>query len=146
MRVILMRVAGFAALALVGVVVFYQASKAPAQAPTPAPAAKVTEARKPPANPIREITSEPVQVAAASPSAVPLPHSAEAPPAPAPAPAAAPDATQAPIMAQAPAPTPAPAAAPAAPPPPTPIASCPGNPNALGVTRIVEVDTTGGPG
>ena len=33
------------------------------------------------------------------------------------------------------APTPAPAAT-----------ACPGNPNALGVARVVEIDTTGGPG
>ena len=42
------------------------------------------------------------------------------------------------VMAQntpAPAPSPAPTAA-----------SCPGNPNALGVSRVVEIDTTGGPG
>jgi peptidoglycan-N-acetylglucosamine deacetylase len=39
-------------------------------------------------------------------------------------------------------------AAPAQPPaaPAAPAASCPGNPNALGVSRVVEVDTTGGPG
>ena len=39
-------------------------------------------------------------------------------------------------------------AAPAAPAPPpaAAAASCPGNPNALGVSRVVEVDTTGGPG
>jgi peptidoglycan/xylan/chitin deacetylase (PgdA/CDA1 family) len=47
------------------------------------------------------------------------------------------------------APAPAPAAAPPPPPPhvaaPAP-ASCPGNPNALGVSRTVEIDTTGGPG
>jgi peptidoglycan/xylan/chitin deacetylase (PgdA/CDA1 family) len=36
---------------------------------------------------------------------------------------------------------PAPAAAPAA-----ATAACPGNPNALGVSRVVEIDTTGGPG
>jgi peptidoglycan/xylan/chitin deacetylase (PgdA/CDA1 family) len=141
MRVILMRVAGFSALVLVGGIVAYgmgQAPKLPVQAP--APTAKVTEARKPPANPIREITSEPVQVAAANPPATPPPASAETPQAAAPTP----EPTQAPIMAQAPAAAPAPAAA--APPPPAPIASCPGNPNALGVTRIVEVDTTGGPG
>jgi peptidoglycan/xylan/chitin deacetylase (PgdA/CDA1 family) len=43
-------------------------------------------------------------------------------------------------FAQAPArPAPPPAAA-------APAASCPGNPNALGVTRAVEVDTLGGPG
>jgi peptidoglycan-N-acetylglucosamine deacetylase len=43
-------------------------------------------------------------------------------------------------------PTPAqPAAAP--PPPPSSMnAACAGNPNALGVARVVEIDTTGGPG
>jgi peptidoglycan/xylan/chitin deacetylase (PgdA/CDA1 family) len=44
---------------------------------------------------------------------------------------------------------PAPAAAsaaPAAPPPASASANCPGNPNALGVTRTVEIDTTKGPG
>jgi peptidoglycan/xylan/chitin deacetylase (PgdA/CDA1 family) len=73
---------------------------------------------------------------------MPARQAAELPPAADPAPAAP---TQAPIMAQAAAPAAAPA--PAAPPPaPAPIASCPGNPNALGVSRVVEVDTTGGPG
>ena len=47
------------------------------------------------------------------------------------------------------APAPAPSAVP--PPPPPHVAapaqvSCPGNPNALGVARTVEIDTTGGPG
>jgi peptidoglycan/xylan/chitin deacetylase (PgdA/CDA1 family) len=38
------------------------------------------------------------------------------------------------------------AAAPPAPAPaPAPV-NCPGNPNALGVSRVVEIDTTGGPG
>jgi peptidoglycan/xylan/chitin deacetylase (PgdA/CDA1 family) len=46
---------------------------------------------------------------------------------------------------------PAPAALPpalaAAPPPATaPTSACPGNPNALGVARVVEIDTTAGPG
>jgi peptidoglycan/xylan/chitin deacetylase (PgdA/CDA1 family) len=49
-----------------------------------------------------------------------------------------------------PAPAPAPAAAPtlaAAPPAATaPALTCAGNPNALGVSRVVEIDTTGGPG
>src|SRR5215470_9571 len=48
-----------------------------------------------------------------------------------------------------PAPTPAPAAPTmAAAPPPTaaPAHTCAGNPDALGVSRVVEVDTTGGPG
>ena len=141
MRVILMRVAGLFALVLVGGLVAYgmvQPPKAPA--PASAPVAKVAETRRPPANPIREIAQEPVQVAAASP-VVPMPSFAE-PPTPTQVPAA-----PGPVMAQAPAP--APAAAPTQPapaPPPAPIAACPGNPNALGVTRIVEVDTTGGPG
>ncbi|MGH8514862.1 MAG: polysaccharide deacetylase family protein, partial [Gammaproteobacteria bacterium] len=46
-------------------------------------------------------------------------------------------------------PPPVAAAAPtlAAPPPAAAAAStCPGNPNALGVSRVVEIDTTGGPG
>jgi peptidoglycan/xylan/chitin deacetylase (PgdA/CDA1 family) len=45
--------------------------------------------------------------------------------------------------------TPAPAAAPAALTPPLPAtstATCAGNPDALGVSRVVEIDTTGGPG
>jgi len=136
-----MRVAGVCALVLVGGIVVYGRGQAP-KAPAPAAAPAKVEARKAPANPIREISSEPVQVADANPVAVP-PQSAEAPPATAPAPPAA---TQAPIMAQAPAPAAAPAQAAAPPPVPAPIASCPGNPNALGVSRIVEVDTTGGPG
>jgi peptidoglycan/xylan/chitin deacetylase (PgdA/CDA1 family) len=42
--------------------------------------------------------------------------------------------------------TPPAAPAPAAVPPTTAASSCPGNPNALGVSRVVEIDTTGGPG
>jgi peptidoglycan/xylan/chitin deacetylase (PgdA/CDA1 family) len=46
---------------------------------------------------------------------------------------------------------PAPTTVAAAPPPPAfppveAVSSCPGNPNALGISRVVEVDTTGGPG
>ena len=44
----------------------------------------------------------------------------------------------------APAPAPAPAVAP--PPAPAPAKSTCNNPNALGVARVVEIDTTGGPG
>jgi peptidoglycan/xylan/chitin deacetylase (PgdA/CDA1 family) len=136
-----MRVAGLCALVLVGGLVAYGMGQAP-KAPPPTPVAKVAETRRPPANPIREIPAEPVQVAAASPVA-PMPSFAEAPPAPPQAPAA-----PGPLVAQAPAPAPAaaPTQAPAPTPPPGPIATCPGNPNALGVSRIVEVDTTGGPG
>jgi peptidoglycan/xylan/chitin deacetylase (PgdA/CDA1 family) len=57
-------------------------------------------------------------------------------------------AAQPPTTAQAPAATTAPAAT--ATPAPAPAAraasSCPGNPDALGVSRTVEIDTTGGPG
>jgi peptidoglycan/xylan/chitin deacetylase (PgdA/CDA1 family) len=141
MRVILMRVAGFCALILVGGIVAYGMGQAP-KAPAPAPAAKVAETRKPPANPIREIGTDQVQVAAASPATI-------APSAEQPAASVQPPSAPGPVMAQAPAPAPAPAAqAPAAAPPaaaPAPV-NCPGNPNALGVARIVEVDTTGGPG
>src|ERR1700730_12508297 len=58
--------------------------------------------------------------------------------------------TRAGAAAQVPTPPPPTAAAsPAAPaPPPAPhvATSCPGNPDALGVSRVVEIDTTGGPG
>ena len=53
------------------------------------------------------------------------------------------------VSAQAPAPrkgAPAPAAAPAPPPPPAPAKPACANPNALGVSRVVAIDTTGGPG
>ncbi len=43
------------------------------------------------------------------------------------------------------APVAAPAQLPAAP-PAAAASSCPGNPNALGISRVVEIDTTGGPG
>jgi peptidoglycan-N-acetylglucosamine deacetylase len=55
------------------------------------------------------------------------------------APSAAPPAAAAP-------PTAAPAAAAPAPAPAAQAVSCPGNPNALGVARTVQIDTTGGPG
>jgi peptidoglycan/xylan/chitin deacetylase (PgdA/CDA1 family) len=51
---------------------------------------------------------------------------------------------------QTPAPKVAPQAAPAPPPkptpPPGPKVACNGNPDALGVSRVVQIDTTGGPG
>jgi len=42
----------------------------------------------------------------------------------------------------------APTVAPSAPsaPPVVALSGCPGNPNALGISRVVEIDTTGGPG
>ena len=50
------------------------------------------------------------------------------------------------VAQQRPAAPPAAAAAPSAPAPKAAAATCPGNPNALGVSRTVEIDTTGGPG
>ncbi|HXW25951.1 MAG TPA: polysaccharide deacetylase family protein [Xanthobacteraceae bacterium] len=140
MRVILMRVAGFLALVLVGGLVAYGIARGQkVAAPSAAPAATpVAEVRRP-INPIREIVPEPVQVADATPAA---PDAT-----PAVQPAAAPVVAQAPAAAPAPAPAaaPAPVAAPAPAAAPAQV-SCPGNPNALGVSRVVEVDTTGGPG
>jgi peptidoglycan/xylan/chitin deacetylase (PgdA/CDA1 family) len=64
----------------------------------------------------------------------------------APAPAFAPVPAAAPATAATPAPTAAPAVA-ATPPAAQPSApACPGNPNALGLARTVEIDTSGGPG
>jgi peptidoglycan/xylan/chitin deacetylase (PgdA/CDA1 family) len=45
-----------------------------------------------------------------------------------------------------PAPATPPTLAAAPPPASAPTSACPGNPNALGVARVVEIDTTGGPG
>jgi peptidoglycan/xylan/chitin deacetylase (PgdA/CDA1 family) len=101
-------------------------ASAPAAAPAPATKPAATAAKPSPAQ----------TVVAAVPASAPAV-------APAPAPAAAQPA--APTMAPAPAMAQAPAAAPAAP-PPAPAINCPGHPDALGVSRVVEIDTTGGPG
>jgi peptidoglycan/xylan/chitin deacetylase (PgdA/CDA1 family) len=106
-------------------------------APVAAPAAPAVIA--PPARPA---------IAAAAPMIVaqlaPAPIAPTIRPAGSPsAPVAAPPAAAAPVAAAAPA-----AAPPAAPPPPAikaPAIAC-ANPNAMGVSRVVEIDTTGGPG
>jgi peptidoglycan/xylan/chitin deacetylase (PgdA/CDA1 family) len=105
-------------------------------ATTPAPAAPSTTGQ----------SSNAVEPAAAQPTTTAQPDAAPAQSAQieatAPAQPAQPavEKKSAPIMfAQAPAPAPPPAPAPAA-------FNCPGNPNALGVSRVVEIDTTGGPG
>jgi peptidoglycan/xylan/chitin deacetylase (PgdA/CDA1 family) len=91
-----------------------------------APAAKPATAGKP--GPMQSVvTAAPASTPAVAPAATPAPAQ----------PAAS-------AMAQA---TPAPAAAPAAAPAPAPApVNCPGHPDALGVSRTVEIDTTGGPG
>src|SRR5712672_816205 len=99
------------------------ASTATARAAEPAtlPAVPVTLASA-----VRPILPEPQAVVPERP--VPVQSFAQAPARPAPPPAGAAPGRPAPPAAAAPA------------------ASCPGNPNALGVTRAVEVDTLGGPG
>src|SRR5438105_7088697 len=128
MRVIVMRVAGLCALVMVaGFVAWAYAAaggKNPKPYAPPPPPAPAAAARTAPLNPVRDLTSTPAtQVAAATPASSPGAASQPASP---------------PIMAQVPAPAPV-----VAPPAPAP---CPGNPNALGLARTVEIDTTGGPG
>ena len=77
------------------------------------------------AAPIEAMPTAPVRVAAAA-QAVPAPQAAPSAP-----PAAAPAAT--------------PTAAPGIPMPKAPPLTC-NNPNALGISRVVQIDTTGGPG
>jgi peptidoglycan/xylan/chitin deacetylase (PgdA/CDA1 family) len=124
--------------------VLAQRATTPTVASAPA-SSKAAPATTPPAKP-SVITSAPTtkqataaNVVAAVPAAVPADATAATP-------AATPAAPQPPAMApQAPPPTviaPTPAAAPA----PPAQANCPGNNNALGVSRVVEIDTTGGPG
>jgi len=142
-------------VALVGVILSQRTSVA-----VTAPQPVVTAAPKAPAGPV--ITEVPtptpgVFVAPTTPAAPPPSVAQQSPPQPAqspPQPSDLQSVAQNQNIAQATpprAPTPpAPAAAPPPPPPPhaaLPAAvSCPGNPNALGVARTVEIDTTGGPG
>jgi peptidoglycan/xylan/chitin deacetylase (PgdA/CDA1 family) len=101
------------------------------------------------------VAATPVAKPTATTAAKPSPAQTVVATVPASAPAAAPAAPAQPAataMAQAttlspPAPTvqAATVAAPAPAPAPTPV-SCPGHPDALGVSRVVEIDTTGGPG
>ena len=102
------------------------------EASAPAPTAALKDVAGPAAAPVAAAPPAPTAPAAAAPMVVAQAAPAKSTPPTAPAPTA-----------------PAPAAqAPAAAPPPAPSAgaSCPGNPNALGVARTVEIDTTGGPG
>jgi peptidoglycan/xylan/chitin deacetylase (PgdA/CDA1 family) len=94
------------------------------------------------------VTTVPTTAAVETPASAPTITGTAAAPAVAaplnvPAPAAKAPAAPAQVLAQAapPAARPAPAPAAAAPQP-----ACPANPNGLGITRTVEVDTTGGPG
>jgi peptidoglycan-N-acetylglucosamine deacetylase len=108
-------------------------ASAPASAPATkaAPAAGMAAATKP--SPAQTVVATaaptPTVVATAAPAVTPSGASAMAQAAPVPIPAMVPTTP----------PAPAPAAA------PTPV-NCPGHPDALGISRVVEIDTTGGPG
>jgi peptidoglycan/xylan/chitin deacetylase (PgdA/CDA1 family) len=107
-----------------------------------APARSLAKGAAPPATPagtvLASAASRPVTV-----TEQPAPTAGE--PAPVQTFAQAPKAPPAAPKGAAPA-APAAAPAPAAPAPTPTTTSCPGNPNALGVARTVEIDTTGGPG
>jgi peptidoglycan/xylan/chitin deacetylase (PgdA/CDA1 family) len=118
------------------------------RATTPVVSTTPTVAAAPAAKPAATGATAKPTVVATVPAAAPAPAPPAAQPAAsamAQAPVTAPPA--APAMAQAPAPVPvaAPVPVPAPPPAPTPV-SCPGHPDALGISRVVEIDTTGGPG
>jgi len=112
-------------------------ASAPAPAAKAAPTASTAAATKPsPAQTVvATVTPAPTVAAPAAPAVTPAGASAMAQAVPAPAPV--------PVMAQAAPPAPAPAPQPVAVPAPV---NCPGHPDALGVSRVVEIDTTGGPG
>jgi peptidoglycan/xylan/chitin deacetylase (PgdA/CDA1 family) len=107
---------------------------APAVAATPVarPASTATTAAKP--SPAQTVVAT---VPAQAPAAAPAPAIAQ--------PAATAMAQATPMSPPPPTVQAAPVAAPAPAPAPTPV-SCPGHPDALGVSRVVEIDTTGGPG
>ena len=151
-------------IAVVGAVLA-QRTSAPAPvaavpAPPPGPAVVIRDLTEPTLAPTAALAAKSAQTPATAAPVAAAPLTAPAPAAPVAAPppsAAAPLSLPpaAPVMiAQAPAaPKGAPSPIPAAPPPAAAPAaaapaavSCPGNPNALGVSRTVEIDTTGGPG
>jgi peptidoglycan-N-acetylglucosamine deacetylase len=130
-------------VAVAGVVL---AQKSSLWVSAPAPAAAAADTTRAPVSAVNEVEPAPATDALAEPmpAVAPAPAAAATPAALviAQAPRAAaekPPAAAAPVVA---------APAPAAPPPPAPAAasSCPGNPNALGIARSVEIDTTAGPG
>jgi peptidoglycan/xylan/chitin deacetylase (PgdA/CDA1 family) len=122
-------------------VVFSQKISVTVSSPEPAVAAPVAKGPVVAVRTVSEVAPEPAPVAAAA--AVSTPPGAPVQPA---APSAA---TTGQAALSAPQETPAIVTAQvtgATAPPPAPAVSCPGNPNALGVSRTVEIDTTGGPG
>src|SRR5262245_2325132 len=102
----------------------------------PAPVAQSSATSAPASKPVATSPITTLAPAASRGGLLPEPQQAVAPQQ-----ALAPQQSAGPIFTQAPARPAAPAAA-----APPANASCPGNPSALGVGRVVEVDTTGGPG
>jgi peptidoglycan/xylan/chitin deacetylase (PgdA/CDA1 family) len=118
--------------------VFAQWARTPA---VPAPSVAEAPPAKPATPPAVVATVSTTQPTAPSTVATSAPAGAVAPSAI--APSAAPLAAATPAPAAIPVPAPAPEIAPA---PIQQAANCPGNKDALGVSRVVEIDTTGGPG
>ena len=120
-----------------------QRSSVPMASPSPAQAASTEEQARAVITTLEERDASPTDASAAQPPS--SPEATQSSP-----PTIIAENTRGVAPAQVPTPTPPTAAAsPAAPaPPPAPhvAASCPGNPDALGVSRVVEIDTTGGPG
>ena len=127
-------------LAAFGVVSAQKMSSAPSQATAldsaadSAPQAAPTTARRHPVNPVSQVAQSGAEAAPAAST-----PAASAPAAPAPAPMRLAQATQT---------TPAAPSAAAAQPKPAPVTAIPAcdKPGGMGLTRIVEIDTTGGPG
>jgi peptidoglycan/xylan/chitin deacetylase (PgdA/CDA1 family) len=122
-----------------------------AAAPTKPPDVARTSAEPVATVAVAAVVPEPAPAPAPAATAAPAEDSATAPAAPPVMTAQNTTTATAPNSPAAAAPAAAPAAPPpaASPPPPAPAAqaaSCPGNPNALGIARTVQIDTTGGPG
>jgi peptidoglycan/xylan/chitin deacetylase (PgdA/CDA1 family) len=128
-------------LAVFGYLVADKAAVLQPSAPPVAPAAA-------PSKPVVRAVTE-IAAPSAPEASLTIAQRSDAPEAQAPAARQAPP-PEAPVaIAQAAPPATTPAAAPSAVPPPAaaaPRPACPGNPNALGIARVVEIDTTGGPG
>src|SRR5436190_3546860 len=130
------------AVAALGAVLMHRTTVA-GSAPTAASVAAEPAAPSTGAPALASVVTREVPISDAAPAAAPAPSQASSP---APTQAFAQAAPAAKGAAPAAATPATPAAAPAAPAAAANSPSCPGNPNALGIARVVEIDTTGGPG
>src|SRR5450432_430509 len=139
------------------------ATTAAAAAPKPTTVAAAPTPRSPQASPVQTLPTQPPATPTPAPQTpaaqIPAAQPAQSPPTQTAAQAPAAPASPPPVvLAQAPAPAPAPVAKPPAAPPAAAAAAAPqpaylqpkpvacANPNAMGLARTVEIDTTGGPG